>query len=362
VPAPKKAQGTAEKKRRRTGPKEPAAKEAREQIGPELTQDSFVTFVLAMMHHDLARAGKMEGPNTFLAKLAPRVQERFEKVRRCTFSWMTDSTSLALAAKLRAQANPFDLAEGLRLMVLAQVVTTSQKDFDALADKVRGADEEQIRRSMQEVAGKRKSLISNSLRTGSMKALGLQEKGSKYLVKAPEYIASLEAAIKPCLEKMQKKPAATAAAQMQLPMCEGGLNLPGFRAHCVGRFLWFHSHGTLGTSPDSCFVGSGAEQALNRLCPPTGTRKKKDERKRLEEALAAAVPIWTKLALAADDVGVIDLLDKLGLRPTSAQTWEHLLCEARKVFGLDPRPSSGKRNPHYAELFHQGIGFYNRLR
>ena len=129
-----------------------------------------------------------------------------------------------------------------------------------------------------------------------MKVLGLQEKGSEYLARAPAYIASLEKATEACLAEMLTKPAADAAAQMELPVHQGGLNLPAFRAHCVARFLWFHSHGRLGTSPDSCFVGSGAEEALNRLCLPTGPGKQKDKGKRLEEALAAAVPLWTELA------------------------------------------------------------------
>ena len=153
-------------------------KKSKEPIGPELTPESFIWFALTMAYDLVMRRGEKEGPNPYLARLPDRIQKRFVEKRRCTFSWMTDKTSLALATKLLACPN--DRVEALRLMVLAQCLITGQADFDALADKVRCKDEQQIlglrKEAARERKGKdnkeRKTLVGPGLQQGMLSMLG----------------------------------------------------------------------------------------------------------------------------------------------------------------------------------------------
>ena len=93
-------------------------------------------------------------------------------------------------------------------------------------------------------------------------------------------------------------------------------------------------------------MGEGAKAVLKHLAPASGPAD-----------LAAMVPLWNRLAAAADDQEVLGRLASLGLWPELAQTWEHLLCAARKVFGR-AGTNSGQRNPGYEDLLWRARGFY----
>ena len=59
----------------------------------------------------------------------------------------------------------------------------------------------------------------------------------------------------------------------------------------------------------------------------------------------------------ADSAGVLDALKSLNLQPTP-QTWEHLLREARKVFGKAARAKRGKAREGLSELFEKAAPFF----
>ncbi len=69
-------------------------------VSEELTFESYADFFWAMHVEVRVRAGLMVD-NPYVDKLPPLARERFSSVRRCTWSWLTDATSLALAARLK---------------------------------------------------------------------------------------------------------------------------------------------------------------------------------------------------------------------------------------------------------------------
>ena len=89
-------------------------------VSEELTLESYADFFWAMHVEVRVRAGLMVD-NPYVDRLPPRARERFSSVRRCTWSWLTDATSLALAARLKTARG----VDALRAIVLSQVVFTS---------------------------------------------------------------------------------------------------------------------------------------------------------------------------------------------------------------------------------------------
>ena len=324
----------------------------------ELSTSTFIDFSLAMAYETLQRIGKMQpadGANPFMEKLPERVQGRFKGVQRCSYTWATDRTSLALAAGLLAEP---DESKALRMIVVAQCLVTDAADFSSMAGVVNSLTHGPIRKMetqnadgllqhLQKVAGRRKSLMNPGLQTGMLSAIGASAPGSVVLQQTAIYLAGLNQsnAFTHCIEEL-RKPETDAVTQLQKPTAEKGLELPAFRAQCVARFLHFYTKGELGASPTSCFVGDGAQEALNHLCKLGGV-----------EGLADAAASWDKLFQEADSAGVLDALKPLNLQPTP-QTWEHLLCEARKVFGKAARAKRGKAREGLLELFEKAASFF----
>lgn len=335
-------------------------------ISPELDHDSFATFYLAMGMEALERAGYGD-TNVYVQMLPPWAARRFQEIRRCTFSWMTDRTSLALAKRLATL--PTTGPEALRAIILAQCAFTSQGVFEALAEPSRGQTAVQIASSLREFfnreaeqakrAKPRKSSISKSLQTGSLTYLG---RGKGLIIdKVAAFVENLDQSLDTVWAAVAATPG-KAAAVLARPRDAGGLGLLPFRAHCVARFLWLHSGGLVGTSPESGFLGSGALEALCRLEPMADAVAEGDKERprKLEAAFAVALPRWRELVARKDTGGVVARLRALGLWPDAAQTYEHLLCEARKVFGQDRRDSRGPPGLGYKELFEDVVGFYQK--
>ena len=126
--------------------------------------------------------------------------------------------------------------------------------------------------------------------------------------------------------------------------------LPSFRAHCVARFLWVHTRGQHGTSPHSLFVGDGAADALRRLAGGD-----------TPQHLDAFLPQFLTALRAADPAGLLPVLCALGLFPESAQSVEHLLCDAGKVFGEGNRHGRKPARAEYADSFDSALPFFTKL-
>ena len=327
-----------------------AAKKARAYraggVGDELDEASFVNFYLAMASELLVRIGDASD-NPYERRLPPMAARRFREIRRCTFSWLTDRTTLALLAHLAEEAPARTGHAALRSIILAQLTYTSAEVFEAMEPASDGGAAE-VARSLrdhfvQEAAAcgrpaPRKSPISKALQTGTLGCLG-RSRGA-IIDKVANFVEGLRDAIHVAWPRVRDGDVAATLEAAE------GLRLPRFRAHCVARLLWLHSGGKLGTSPQSFHVGFGASDALRRLLDADEL----DEAE-LEAAFAKALPRWREAVAAADEFGVVAALDRLGLFPASAQTYEHLLCEAGKVFGVGHRERRGLPKPGYAELF-----------
>jgi hypothetical protein len=262
---------------------------------------------------------------------------------------MTDSTSMALVRYL-APLQPGPRA--LRAAVLAQVVFTSPEAFDALCEAterespvaVRALIEKHLK-AVSEKEGRpvaRKTTISPGLQTGCLGRLA----GAGDT--AVDMITNLVSALKAGAAKAWSRIEAGEAATLVLSDRKG-LNLPPFRSHCVARFLWLHSRGRYGESPESLEVGQGAVDALLRLRPDGDFAALLDE-------------LRDRVARAARTTGrspdLLKTLDRFGLWPYSAQTHEHLLCEAGKVFGEGRRGRRRRPRPGYRKAFASAVAFY----
>ena len=318
----------------------------------ELDEGSFADFYLAMAQEFLERVdGARDG--RYEARLPLQAAARFRTARRCSFTWITDRTTLAALALLH-EGREVVGAPALRLLVLAQLVFTDAAVLEALgpaavsgeladaAARLRDFFDEEAKESRRPP---RRSPISKSLQTGALGCLG-RGKGSIIDTVARYVETTLDE--EACLRAYAELRAGVASAEDSLRL---SLGLPRFRAHCVARLLWLHSAGALGASPDSARLGPGAVDALLRL---TGESS--------EAGFAAALPRWRAAVLARDETDVVPRLEALNLFPLAAQTFEHLLCEAGKVFGLSPRPKRGPERPGYAELWTRARRFLEHSR
>ena len=200
---------------------------------------------------------------------------------------------------------------------------------------------------MKEIAGSKQSLVNSSIRTGNATALGLK-KGAKELEEGAKMLAKLnqEETFQTCAEELK-------TGQSAMEVLQRVLGVPRFRAHCMARFWWFHTScrgaQQRGTSPNSTFLGDGAVEAFNQLsgCSAKGMTE--------VPALAHSARAWTT-ALEQAYPAIFKALQEANLLPT-VQTWEHLLCEARKVFGSRNTKAS-KRRGGLVELWEAAKSFF----
>jgi hypothetical protein len=300
----------------------------------ELNQSSFVRFGLAMAWDTVQRIcpDKLTGGNPHLEHLPPRVQQRFTDLRRCSFSWCTDRTSLMLAQKLLAEG---DSARALRLTVISQMMACGE-GFQALASKraIHQTDAEHLELGVKAAAGRAKTLMKGPLQRGSLAWVG---KGP-FLEQCAAKLAALnaEGAFETCALALDKE-GVDCLEQLQRKVEEGGLGLPPFKALCVGRVLHQysqkHNKQLAGVPASCCFLGSGAVDSykLLRAGQPDDCGKGGKVVPGLGELAAAC----TKAAQELDGA-LAECVAELGL-PFTVQTWEHLLCEARKVFGSNTK-------------------------
>jgi hypothetical protein len=206
-------------------------------VTAELTAESFAAFYVAMAAEVCVRAERATS-NDHLEQVPPHARARFSAVRRCTWSWG---------------------ASALRAIVLAQVAFTSPEGFADLCDATEGLDaaavlrlieDHQRREAAKAQRQPRRSTISKSLQTGSLSRL---PPGRTMNDKVAAFVAMLNETVDSAWERM-------AAGERAVDVLTDALRLPGFRAHCVARWLWLATRH--GESPESLGLGSGARDAL----------------------------------------------------------------------------------------------------
>lgn len=80
-----------------------------------------------------------------------------------------------------------------------------------------------------------------------------------------------------------------------------------------------------------------------------------------EADFGRALPRLRAAVEKADVHGLLPQLRRLALLPDAAQTYEHLLCEAGKVFGEGRREGRGAPRPGYKEAFDAALPLYALL-
>ena len=311
-------------------------------LSEEFTLQSFVTFYMAVAVELLEKLG-LRASNPFVELLPSEARKAFAQRQRCSFSYMSDRTSLEWARHLEALPEHSG-TEALRSAILAEYVFTRAECFVALVDASRGRQAQEIQeligkhlKEHAEKEGRRvplKTTISRSLQQGAVSKLAKWGAGAA-VAKIANFVAHLDATAEASWARIEAStcPAASVLQEM--------LDLPWFRAHCAARLLWLAATGERGTSPDDRAVGAGAGDPLEALGEDFETV--------LDNVRSA---ISRADAAAEDGSKVVPLLERLGLFPMAAQTIEHLLCEAGKVFAV--RGNAAKRQgarPGYKELF-----------
>jgi hypothetical protein len=351
-----------------------------------LDQNTFFRFYVALGLEFLIRTGRAapELLVNLLKTLPSTAADRFRTVRRCTFSWLTDRTTLAAIAANSAQESRRHGAEALRTAVLSQCVLTSSElltSLDApvlrkvsaerLAQVLRRKLDEEARRSERgSLAGKtaRRSPISPGLQTGVLSCLGRDRGG--IVDKVSRFVEDLNERYRDIWKLIDSGEDVVRVLRLSREQ-GGGLRLPRFRAHCVSRLLWIMTAGERGTSPSSTLVGPGAHAALDILIPATAGGNEVSPPARLTELTHRLREFYDSCRSRSESeagdgeerdesepaqfarlfVAVVDRLEHSRLHPLSCQTVEHILCEARKVFGTSRRPRRGEAKAGYRELF-----------
>jgi hypothetical protein len=304
--------------------------------------ETFAVFFLAMATELLVRIGfaAEENLERLLFMLPPHVADRFVGKQRCTFSWMTDSTTLSALGSDSFRKGGSEL---FRKAFLAQCVLNFPEILSCLDDPCsRGAPvevlESIIRKALESKLPGRRSTVSSSLQTGM---LSMCREGDMV-----HRVAWITARFDALLPEMWGRILAGEDVDVVLmtPQAQGGLGTPRFRAHCVARLMWIGTGGRLGSSPNALVVGDGAAAALRTL---TGISGSVD----LGDVLGCNAPIWTAVIKKFDVAKVVEQLEVLKLHPLSLQSFEHLLCEARKCFSTEPRGNRGRARSEYGDMF-----------
>ena len=226
------------------------------------------------------------------------------------------------------------------------------------AETIQAQIEEHLRRVSKEEGRReaRKTTITQALQQGSVAMLGKGEAVPNIAAKVAELNAKVEQVWREIVNG--SRDAAEVLRDKNL------LGLPAFRAHCVARWIHAYTRGQYGrgSGPDSLHMGDGAVDALVKLDAAAGSAKEAPQIRfeRLLPKLQMAVEA------AARKAGAEDVLSQLSALPFDymrAQNFEHLLCEAGKVFAA--RQGGGSRHvpkPGYKEAFDAALPFWEARR
>jgi hypothetical protein len=220
-------------------------------------------------------------------------------------------------------------------MVLATCYFSRSQDYTALCNvavstrvsEVQAQIEAHLRQASRDEGKRttRKTTISQPLQQGSLSMLG----GGEAVPNIAARVADLNKKAAAVWQEISK------GRHDAAEVLQDKLGLAPFRAHCVARWIYAYTRGRYGgdNGPDSLHLGKGAVDALARLDADAASSTKEAPEirfKRLLPKLRGAVEA------AAKKAGAEDVLNKLAALPpfyhARAQCFEHLLCEAGKVF------------------------------
>ena len=321
--------------------------------------DIFLLFGAEAVERLSAQAGSKE---RLLARLEPAARDAFCERRRCTFSWMTDTTSLAL---VRGGIAP-NIQNGPNLLysvVVGVVALNSRERFEAFAplDVAAPLSAAAFAAKFEPLFGRAAppQAILQAVRCTLQRyrrgnhfentALFVEDMGRR----VPAAWAEIEAA--------GFGPDAPAAVLRVLR----GLGLGPFCAIVAARLLsvadprlFDLGHQGLG---QYARMGLGLMTGLPREEAKAFStdRKKAAEADCLFATLLAALPAALR---QRDTDGVIAQLERLHLQPLAAQTVEHMLCEYRKILAPGGRTRGGSRTTaaDYAALWAAAAPLYAR--
>ena len=321
--------------------------------------DIFLLFGAEAVERLSAQAGSKE---RLLARLEPAARDAFCERRRCTFSWMTDTTSLAL---VRGGIAP-NIQNGPNLLysvVVGVVALNSRERFEAFAplDVAAPLSAAAFAAKFEPLFGRAAppQAILQAVRCTLQRyrrgnhfentALFVEDMGRR----VPAAWAEIEAA--------GFGPDAPAAVLRVLR----GLGLGPFCAIVAARLLsvadprlFDLGHQGLG---QYARMGLGLMTGLPREEAKAFStdREKAAEADCLFATLLAALPAALR---QRDTDGVIAQLERLHLQPLAAQTVEHMLCEYRKILAPGGRTRGGSRTTaaDYAALWAAAAPLYAR--
>jgi hypothetical protein len=320
----------------------------------DLSLDRFVKIYIAFGLDLLLQTGRSRDEEekaadetelkTLLEQLPSHAAERFTQSVRCTFSWLSDSTTLAIIGhKHFLGGGPLML----RIIFIGQVLVTSPTTLSCL-DDLRDQPANVIEERLKEVHTTRKSCISKGLQTGVVswlrKCAGVEAGETKEIY---ELIAKAMVLFDRELPRLWDEICAGRDAMSVLAeKGDGKLGLPSFRSHCVARLLYMGSGGLHGTSPDSFHVGYFAAPSLYAL---------EKEVSHCDSLLQRLLPSFQRKLVELDSRNVRARLGEMYVEAGAAQTWEHMLCESRKL--LDPSLTPGPYRPRgtYKERFEAAL-------
>ena len=365
TPEPDEQRGKKRKARQAEEPSPAIAKRQRQAM--KITQpmlEKFVDIFLAFASEALGRIeGDQQIKEKYVARMASNDQQTFRERRRCTFSWMTDTTTLAVIRPGIAP-NLADPANALYNIVVAVVALNSRARYEALAplELAKPLAAAEFKAKFEPLFGRRAP--PKALLQGVRCTLGRYGKGNHF-DNCAEFVEDMGRKCPAAWAKIDAARAGGDASDAVLAVLRKDLGLGPFSSIVAARLLalidprlYDYGRADLGQFARmglGLLTGMDARQARAF----STTRAQAKEADALFAQLCAQLPAALR---EREGDGIVDRLAAHHLQPLVAQTVEHMLCEFRKMIVCERRDKGGSRttDAEYAALWRAAAPVYGQ--
>ena len=244
----------------------------------------------------------------YLQRLPVCVQRRLLLRRRCTLNWRTDNASLELAQQLLANFNKLG-PESLHKIIVGQVIMPSAELLKNMHVVMGTSGEEFLRQFKSQFPG-RKSCVPQALRTGNLTVFSNIEGAAAYLDYVNDHVVSAWGLI----QQQLLEPDSVDITDAIFNILKQQFLLPTFRVIMVQRFLGLMEPRL---SQNLLAMGKPAANGLASI--------------NFKGDLADFTIFANHSMQADDDLGVLKVVEDLGIPMDQEQSHEHLLCEYDKA-------------------------------
>ena len=292
--------------------------------------------------------GRIEGDGQvqgkYVDRLSPADKRAFQTRRRCSFSWMTDTTTLAVVRQGIAP-NLEDGANALYNIVVAVVVLNSRARYEALAPLSLAAPitANDFKAKFEPLFGRRAP--PGALLQAVRCTLGRYGAGNHFENSA-RFVEDMGGKCAAAWAKIDAARQVGGTSAAVLKVLRKDLGLGPFSSVVAARLLSVLDQRLFDC--ERADLGQYARMGLGLLAGMDSKRARElsTKKARAREANALFEQLREELPAAVrgpDDDCVMQRLHAYSLMPLAGQTLEHMLCETRKIMVPSGRERGGSR-------------------